>query len=337
MARGLTAGAAERNALTTLIVRSALALGALCLASAACAQAPFPAKPLRLIVPFAPGGSTDILARILSKHMFPQSGHSAVVENISGAGGNIGAALVAKAPPDGYILEIGPMSIHTMNASLYKQVPFDPLRDFDPVALLAYVINVIAVTPAVPANTFPELLAYMRANPGRVAYSSGGVGTHNHLTLALLAKTAKLDLLHVPYKGGGPAVTALLQGEVQMFAGGASLLLPHARVGKVKLIAVTEDARSSLLPEVPAVAETLPGFEVTSWYGVFAPRGLAPTTLKSLNEEINRIAALPDIVQRFRELGMVRPPLSPAQMGEVLKKEAAMWATTIKGLGIAPE
>ena len=323
--------------MTIRLFRAAAALLTCCTAALAYSQAPFPAKPLRLIVPFAPGGSTDILARILSKHMFPQSGQSALVENISGAGGNIGAALVAKAAPDGYTLEIGPMSIHTMNAGLYKQVPFDPLRDFDSVALLAYVINVIGVSPTVPANTFAELLAYIRANPGKVAYSSGGVGTHNHLTLALLAKTAKLDLLHVPYKGGGPAVTALLQGEVQMFAGGASLLLPHARVGKVKLIAVTEDARSALLPDVPAVAETLPGFEVTSWYGVFAPRGLPQATQKVLHDEVNRIAALPDIVQRFRDLGMVRPPMTPAQMNEALKKEAAMWATTIRSLGIVPE
>jgi tripartite-type tricarboxylate transporter receptor subunit TctC len=297
----------------------------------------FPAKPVRLIVPFAPGGSTDILARILSKVMYPQSGQTMLVENIAGAGGNIGAAVVAKAPADGHTIEIGAMSTHAMNGSLYKQVPFDPIRDFDAVALLAYVINVIAVHPSVPASTFPELLAHIRANPGKVAYASGGVGTHNHLTLAVLAKAASLDMLHVPYKGGGPAVTALLQGETQLFAGGASLLLPHAKAGKVKLIAVTEATRSALLPEVPSVAETLPGFEVTNWYGVFAPRGLPAPVLKSLNDEINRVAALPEIAQRMRDMGMVRTPLSPAQLATVLQKDHALWTATIKALAITPE
>jgi tripartite-type tricarboxylate transporter receptor subunit TctC len=170
-----------------------------------------------------------------------------------------------------------------------------------------------------------------------VAYASGGVGTHNHLTLAVLARAANLDMLHVPYKGGGPAVTALLQGETQLFAGGASLLLPHAKAGKVKLIAVTEATRSALLPEVPSVAETLPGFEVTNWYGVFAPRGLPAPVLKSLNDEINRVAALPEIAQRMRDMGMVRTPLTPAQLAAVLQKDHALWTATIRSLAITPE
>jgi tripartite-type tricarboxylate transporter receptor subunit TctC len=318
-------------------IQAILVISASLLGGPASAQGAFPSKPIRLIVPFAPGGSTDILGRILQKAMYPQAGQPLVVENVSGAGGNIGAAIVAKAPADGHTLEIGSMSTHAMNAGLYKQIPFDPVRDFDTVALLAYVINVIAVHPSVPANTFPELLAWMRANPGKATYSSGGVGSHNHLTLAVLAKAANLDLLHVPYKGGGPAVTALLQGEVHLFAGGASLLLPHAKAGKVKLIAVTEATRSSLLPEVPAVAETLPGFEVTNWYGVFAPRGLPPPVLKSLNDEINRVAAVPEIAQRFRDMGMVRTNLTPAQLADTLQKDAVKWAATIKSLAIQPE
>jgi tripartite-type tricarboxylate transporter receptor subunit TctC len=307
----------------------------------ACAQAQgrgdFPAKPIRLVVPFAPGGSTDILARILSRHMYATSGQAMVVENVAGAGGNIGANQVAKAAPDGYTIEIGSVTTHAMNGSLYKQLPFDPIKDFDTVAMLAYVINVIAVPPNLPAKNFPELLAYIRANPGKVAYSSGGIGTHNHLTLALLAKTANLELLHVPYKGGGPAVTALLQGEVQMFAGGASLLLPHAKAGKVKLIAVTEATRSSLLPEVPSVAETLPGFEVTNWYGVWGPRNLPAAVRNGLNEEINRVATLPEVAQRFAELGMVRTSMTPAQLTTLLQKDHAQWSATIKSLAIPAE
>jgi tripartite-type tricarboxylate transporter receptor subunit TctC len=315
------------------------AIGLLSLACVAQAQtrADFPGKPIRLIVPFAPGGSTDILARILSRSMYAQSGQAMVVENVAGAGGNIGANLVAKAQPDGHTIEIGSMTTHAMNGSLYKQLPFDPMKDFDAVAMLAYVVNVIAVHPSLPVKNFPELLAYIRANPGKVAYASGGIGTHNHLTLALLAKTANLDILHVPYKGGGPAVTALLQGEAQMFAGGASLLLPHAKAGKVKLIAVTEAARSALLPEVPSVAETLPGFEVTNWYGVWAPRGLPPAVRNSLNEEINRVATLPEVAQRFSELGMVRTSMTPAQLTTLLRKDNAQWTATIKALAIPAE
>jgi len=301
------------------------------------ARVDFPAKPVRLVVPFAPGGSTDILARILSKNLYPQAGQAMVVENIAGAGGNIGANQVAKAAPDGYTIEIGSVTTHAMNGSLYKQLPFDPIKDFDTVAMLAYVVNVIAVSPSLPVKSFPELIAYIRANPGKVAYSSGGIGTHNHLTLALLGKTAGLDLLHVPYKGGGPAVTALLQGEVQMFAGGASLLLPHAKAGKVRLIAVTEAARSALLPDVPSVAETIPGFEVTNWYGVWGPRGLPPAVRASLNTEINRALTVPEVAQRLGEMGMVRSSLSPAQLNEILQKDYVNWSATIKSLAIPAE
>ncbi len=231
-----------------------------------------------------------------------------MVENVAGAGGNLGAAVVARAPADGYTLEIGAMSTHAMNGSLYRQLSFDPMNDFDTVAMLAYAINVIAVSASMPVHTFPELLAYIRANPGKINYASGGIGTHNHLTLALLARTAGLDIVHVPYKGGGPAVAALVQGECQMFAGGASLLLPHAQAGKIRLIAVTEKNRTDLLPGIPSVSETLKGFEVTNWYGVFAPRGLEPARRAQLNEEINRVTALPEIAERFRGLGMVRSP-----------------------------
>ncbi|MDA8444478.1 Bug family tripartite tricarboxylate transporter substrate binding protein [Paracidovorax valerianellae] len=303
----------------------------------AAAAADYPVHPVRLIVPFAPGGSTDILGRLLSKHLFPASGQPTVVENMAGAGGNLGAALVARSPADGYTLEIGAMSTHAMNGSLYKQLAFDPMNDFDTVAMLAYAINVIAVSPSVPARTFPELLAYIRANPGKLNYASGGIGTHNHLTLALLAKTAQLDIVHVPYKGGGPAVAALLQGECQMFAGGASLLLPHAQAGKVRLIAVTEKTRSDLLPDVPSAAETLKGFEVTNWYGVFAPKGLDPARRAVINQEINRVTGLPEVAERLKGLGMVRAPVDPAQLREILQADYRLWSSTIKSLGIASE
>ncbi|HUH61189.1 MAG TPA: tripartite tricarboxylate transporter substrate-binding protein [Candidimonas sp.] len=312
-----------------------------CLASAlltspfARAAQPYPAKAVKLVVPFAPGGSTDILGRIVSQNFFPAAGQTAIVENVPGAGGNIGAARVARSNPDGYTLEIGAMSTHAMNGSLYKGLSFDPMGDFVPVAMLAQAINVIAVAPSVPANTFAELIDYIRANPGKVAYSSGGVGTHNHLTLALLAKAAGLDMLHVPYKGGGPAVMALLQGEVQMFAGGASLLLRHAKTGAVKLLAVTESTPSDLVPGVPSASDVVPGFEVTNWYGVFAPKGVGLERLETINKEVNRIIALPDVAEKLNGMGMVSLPASPAELLAILEKDHELWAATIKGLDIA--
>ncbi|GKT17417.1 tripartite tricarboxylate transporter substrate binding protein [Acidovorax sp. SUPP2522] len=269
--------------------------------------------------------------------MFPASGQALVVENVPGAGGNVGAALVARSPADGYTLEIGAMSTHAMNGSIYKNLSFDPMNDFDTVALLAYAINVVAVSASVPARTFPELLAYIRANPGKVNYSTGGIGTHNHLTVALLAKTAGLDIVHVPYKGGGPAVAALVQDECQLYAGGASLLLPHAQAGKVRLVAVTEKSRSELLPDLPSVSETLKGFEVTNWYGAFAPRGLEASRRALLNQEIHRVIALPEVAERLKGLGMVHASLSPLQVRDVLQADHDLWSRTIQSLRIASE
>lgn len=304
-------------------------------------SAAFPSRPIRLIVPFAPGGSTDLLARLIARHLFEGAraggGHAVWIDNVAGAGGNTGAAMVARAPADGHTLEIGAMSTHAMNARLYRGLPFDPVHDFDTVAMLAYAINVIAVSADLPVHTFPELLAYLRAHPGRVNYASGGIGTHNHLTLALLAKTQQLDLVHVPYRGGGPAVAALLQGECQLFAGGASLLLPHVPSGRVRLIAVTEGQRSELLPDVPSVAETLPGYQVTNWYGVFAPRGLQPAVRQQLNREINRVTALPDVARHLRSLGLMTSQLDADQVHAILQADQQLWSATIDGLGIHAE
>lgn len=322
----------RRKAMALGAALSALPISAL----ADLAQGGYPSKPIRLVVPFAPGGSTDILGRLIGRHLFDGK-QPAVVENMPGAGGNIGAAAVARAPSDGYVLEIGAMSTHAMNGSLYRQLSFDPMGDFDTVAMLAYAINVIAVSSRLPVQTFPELLAYIRANPGKLNYASGGIGTHNHLTMALLASAADLQLVHVPYRGGGPAVASLLQGECDVFAGGASLLLPHAKAGNMRLLAVTESTRSELLPEIPSVAETLDGFEVTNWYGVFAPRGIDERLKSHLNDEINRVTGLPEVAARLNELGMIRSPVSATQLDAILKADHALWSRTIESLSIVAE
>ena len=298
--------------------------------------AEFPSKPIRFIVPFAPGGSTDLLARLIGKEMFVGK-QPVIAENVAGAGGNIAAALVARSPADGYTLELGAMSMHAMNGSMYKGLPFDPIKDFEPVAMLAYAINVIAVSTALPVSSFAELLTYVRAHPGQVNYASGGVGTHNHLTLALLAKVATLDIVHVPYKGGGPAVAALLQGECGLYAGGASLLLPHVKSGRVKILAVTEGSRTALLPGVPSVSESITGFEVTNWYAVFAPKGLDRKLRTRINQEINRINGKLEIMQRLGDLGMVVAPVSPERLEKILVSDYKLWSKVIRELAITAE
>lgn len=305
------------------------------LAGPAIGQETYPDKTVSLVVPFAPGGSTDLFGRLIAQHYFKDADATTIVENVPGAGGNIGANKVAKAAPDGYSLEIGAMSTHAMNGSLYPSLPFDPMQDFVPVAMLAQAINVIAVKPSFPANDFKELIDYVKANPGKVNYSSGGIGTHNHLTLALLEEKAGLEMVHVPYKGGGPAVTALLQGEVDMFAGGASLLLRHAQAGNVRLIAVTEGTPSELVPGVPSASDVVPDFVVTNWYGVFGPKGMSPERVQAINAEINRIVALPEVAERLSGMGMVPNPVSPAELSAMLRQDYTLWSKTIQSLDIA--
>lgn len=312
-----------------------LTAAAMLVGPAAVSQETYPEKNVSLVVPFAPGGSTDLFGRLIAQHYFKDSGATTIVENVPGAGGNIGANKVAKSTPDGHTLEIGAMSTHAMNGSLYASLPFDPMQDFVPVAMLAQAINVIAVRPDFPAKNFKELIEYVRANPGKVNYSSGGIGTHNHLTLALLEEKAGLEMVHVPYKGGGPAVMALLQGEVDMFAGGASLLLRHAKADKVRLIAVTEATPSELVPGVPSASDVVPDFIVTNWYGVFGPKGMSPERVEAINREINRIIALPEVAERLSTMGMVPNPVSPAELADMLKKDHELWSTTIKSLNIA--
>lgn len=308
---------------------------ALLLSPATQAEEQYPNKTVSLVVPFAPGGSTDMLGRMIAQHYFKDSGITTIVENTPGAGGNIGAAKVARSKADGHTLEIGAMSTHAMNGSLYTSLSFDPMKDFVPVAMLAQAINVIAVKPSFPAQNFQELIEYVRANPGKVNYSSGGIGTHNHLTLALLEEKAGLEMVHVPYKGGSPAVTALLQGEVDMFAGGASLLLRHAQAGTVRLIAVTESTPSELVPGVPSASNVVPDFVVTNWYGVFGPKDMDPALVEKVNAEVNRIVGLPEVAERLKTMGMIPLPVKATELRQMLQQDYDLWSKTITSLNIA--
>src|SRR3954467_4703359 len=237
----------------TITRRTALASLASLAATSAFAQT-YPQRPISLIVPWAAGGSTDILARIVAQHLYQSMGQPVVIENRTGAAGNIGTLAAARAAPDGYTLLFNTMSVHTMNHALFATMPFDGVKDFSPISLLAYVTNTMVVHPSVPANTVAEFIAYAKANPGKIAYASSGPGSTNHLCAAMLEKMAGIEMLHVPYRGGAPAVADTVSGQVQMFFTAGTQSLPHVQAGKLKLLAVTEAKRSPYLPEVPTVA-----------------------------------------------------------------------------------
>ena len=311
------------------------------LAFAACfalaASAAYPEKPIRIVVPWAPGGSTDILARTVAEKLTRSLGQPVVVDNKPGASGNIGSDHVAKSAPDGYTLLFGSMSTHAINHALMPNMPFKGVDDFTPIALLAFVTNTMVVHPSVPASNLKEFIAYAKANPGKVAYASAGPGSTNHLSAALLEKMAGIQMLHVPYKGGAPAVTDTVGGQVQMFVTAGTQSLPHVKAGKLKLIAVTEKKRSSLLKDTPTVAETVPGYEMAVWYGAFGPKGMPAELTRKLNAEINAIMMLPDVKAKMEAIGVEPVNETPEQFAAVMRADAEKWGRLVRELNIKPE
>ena len=320
-----------------LIARTGWLVAAVLMVPIAAAQTGWPDRPVSLIVPWAPGGSTDILARTLSEHLTKSLGQPFIVENRPGASGNIGSNLVAKAKPDGYTLLVGSMSTHAMNGSLFTSMPFKPVDDFTPIALVAYVTNTMVINAAVPVSTVPEFIAYAKANPGKLAYASAGPGSTNHLSAAMFEKAAGIQMLHVPYKGGAPAVLDTVAGQVQVFFSAGTQTLPHVKSGKLKLLAVTETQRSSLLASTPTVAETLPGYELAVWYGMFGPAGLPRELTARINAEVNRIMQMPEVKEKMAGIGVEVANLSPPQFQEILAKDTAKYTKLIADLGIKPE
>src|SRR5499427_2453764 len=281
--------------------------------------APYPDRPITLVVPFAPGGSTDILARTVAEHLYRALGQPVIVENRSGASGNIGTAAVARSAPDGYTFLFNTMSVHTMNHALFVSMPFDGVSDFSPITVLAYVTNTMVVHPAVPANNVRELIDYAKANPGKVAYASAGAGSTNHLCGALFEKLAQVKMVHVPYRGGAPAVADTVAGQTQLMFTAGTQSLEHVKAGKLKLLAVTEGKRSSLLPDVPTVAETLPGFEMAVWYGAYGPAGMAKEIVATLNAEIGRILLLPEVKKRMDDIAVETAASSPPELAALTR------------------
>ena len=290
-----------------------------------------------LIVPFAPGGSTDILARIVADHLSRALGQPVIVENRSGAPGNIGTAVVARAVADGYTLLFNTMSVHTMNHALFAEMPFDAVNYFAPITLLAYVTNTMAVNPAVPAETVRDFIGYAKANPGKIAYASAGVGSTNHLCGALFEKMAQVSMVHVPYRGGAPAVADTVAGETQLIFTAGTQSLEHVKVGTLRLLAVTEGRRSALLPDVPTVAETVPGFEMAVWYAAFGPAGVPPDIVARLNAEIGRILFLPQVRERMADIAVEVARSSPKELAALTRADADKWGRIIKELGISAQ
>jgi tripartite-type tricarboxylate transporter receptor subunit TctC len=321
---------------------SALLRGLVLAASVLAVQAvhaqAYPSRPIRLVVPFPPGGSADILGRALGQKLGEGLGQSVVVENRPGAGTAIAAELVAKAAPDGYTLMLGTVSSHAINPALNPKLPFDPLRDFTPIAPVAAIPFALLVHPSVPARTLPEFVGYARSKPGKLDYSSAGSGTSNHLAGELFEAMTGTHMVHIPYRGSAPALQDLIAGRVSVMFDLVLTAAPHVRSGAVRALAVTGAKRSAALPDVPTVAESgLPGYEVSAWFGVFGPAGLPQPVVDRLNAEIARALAAPDLQQRLASQGAETLAGSPDQFAAYLKGEVAKWAKVVRNAGVQPE
>ena len=298
------------------------------------AHAAYPDKPIRLIVPFAPGGSTDVLARLVADKLSQSLGQPVVVENKPGASGNIGSEIVAKAKPDGYTLLVGLGHTHTVNPVLYTNMTFRGVEDFTPIAMLGFVTTTMVVNPDVPVKTVAEFIAYAKANPGRLAYASAGIGSSTHLDGAIFATMAGIDMLHVPFKGGAPAMQETIAGRTQVQFTAANLTLPQVKAGKLRLLAVTGSKRAAILPDVPTIAETLPGFDKGVWYGVFGPAALPKELTDKLNAEINRFMNAPEQKKMLEDIGIDVSNDTPAEFRATLQKDAEYYGKLIRDLNI---
>lgn len=317
-------------------IRRTLIVAAIC-GFSQLASAAWPERAVTLIVPWAAGGSTDILARALSEQLTKSLGQPVIVDNRAGASGNIGSNFVAKAKPDGYTLLIGSMSTHAMNPALMPNMPFRGVEDFTPIAQIANVVNTLVINPSVPAKTIKELITYAKANPGKLAYASAGAGSTNHLSAVLFERAAGIEMLHVPYKGGAPAVMDTVGNQTQVLFSAGTQTLPHVKVGKLRLLGVTEAKRSDLLPNVPTVSETLPGYELGVWYGAFGPAGMPKNLVTRLNAEINKALSNPDVRARMDAIGVELVHGTPQEFAAVLRHDADRYSNIIRTLGIKNE
>jgi tripartite-type tricarboxylate transporter receptor subunit TctC len=320
-----------------LLALGALVLGALAVAPAIAES--FPSKPIKLVVGFPPGGINDIVARVVGQKLSDVLKQPVVIENKAGAGGTIGADQVAKAKPDGYTLLLGSVSNIAMAPSQYKGLPYDPVKDFSPVALLAAAPNILVVNPQFPANSVKDLIELAKQKPGQISYASAGNGTSNHLTVELLKVLAGVDLVHVPYKGDGVGITDVIGGQVPMMFPTLPVALPHIKAGKLRAIAVSSPARTPLAPGVPTVAESggLPDFEVSVWVGILAPANTPKEIVDRLSAELARIVQAPEVKEKLSSLGASPDPRDAAQFGAYIRSETAKWSKVAAAARITPQ
>ncbi len=311
----------------------AFLLGASLLLSCGSWAQPYPSKPVRIIVNFPAGGVADVYARIIGAKVQEAWGQPVVVENRTGAGGNIGAEAVAKSAPDGYTLNMTAIGPHAINVSLFSKMPFDPVKDFAPVAHVLEAEGLLVVHPSVPVNSVGELVAYARANPGKLTFASAGMGTASHLAGELFKTMAKVDMTHVPYKGNVPAITDLLAGQTSLLFATMPTVLPHAKAGKLRALATIGASRAAATPELPTIGESLRGFEVSNWIALFAPAGTPSDIVKRWNAEVQRIMQSPEIQARLPNEGARFIPMSPEQFGAFQRSEIAKWAPVVNASG----
>jgi len=325
--KALTAG--------TLIALSALMLPHARAGQPAGAQAEsYPARPIRWVVPYPPGGPLDIVARVVGQKLAERLGQSVVIDNRAGAGGNIGADLVAKAPPDGHSIVMGAVATHAINVHLYARLPFDPIRDFAPVVLITQVPNILVVNPGLPAKSVKDLIALARQKPGALSFGSGSIGSAGHLAGELFKRLAGVEMVHVPYKGAAPAVADLLAGQVQLMFDNLASALPNVKAARLRALAVTTAKRSPQVPELPTIAEAgLAGFDVSTWFGIFASAGTPATRVDRLNREVIAILEQADVKERLALLGAEPAGGSPQAFAAFVRTELEKYGKVVRAAG----
>ena len=307
-------------------------------ATAAQAQA-YPARPIRFVVPYAPGGPLDLIARAIGQKLTEATGQAVVVDNKPGAGGNIGADIVAKAAPDGYTIVMGAVATHAINPTLYPKIPYDPVKDFTPVAMVAVVPNVLVVNPILPVKSVKELIDFAKARPSYLNFASGSTGSTGHLAGELFNALAGVQMVHIPYKGGAPAMADLLAGQVQLMFDNLANALPQVKAGKLRALAVTTAQRSAFAPDLPTLAEAgVPGFDLSTWFGIFLPGNAPRDIVLRLNTEINKALSAPDMKDRLEKMG-AEPPANntPERFAAFIKVEFDKYARVIKASGAKVE
>ena len=307
------------------------------LAAHAYAQ-PYPAKPIRMIVGYPPGGGTDIVGRMMAQKFSENFGHTVIVDNRGGATGNIGTELAARATPDGYTLLMGNVAPNAINVSLFKKIAFDPVNDFAPVSLVALTPNMLVVHPSVPVKTIKDLIALAKAKLGAYNYASAGIGSSSHLAGALFGILTGTNIVHVPYKSGGPAMVDVLAGQTQLYFGTMPGVMPHVKSGKLRPVAVTSDKRSQTLPEFPTIAESgVTGYEAATWYGLLAPAQTPRAIVERLHREVVKILGVAEMRERLVAQGFEPVGGTPEQFGAYIKTEIAKWGKVIREAGIRAE